>query len=160
VNDPGLIPAPVFPLHAIALGLLDRPGAAHSVADVFSGRGLQMEAFYSTADSLNPDGHARALILFQASPERADLVCRVLRRLSCVHRAELLSPDDPRLVQSVLVANTGMPAPIGITIAPLDAQTALAAGSPAAVKAWLDSDDAPPRHGALNLDLRITGLTA
>ena len=77
-----------FELHVLAIGLEDRPGAVHSVAEVFSGRGLQMEAFHGTADGLNPDGHAQALILFRASRDRADLVTRVLRRLSSVRRAD------------------------------------------------------------------------
>ena len=50
-----------FELHVLAIGLEDRPGAVHSVAEVFSGRGLQMEAFHGTVDGLNPDGHAQAL---------------------------------------------------------------------------------------------------
>jgi hypothetical protein len=143
----------VFPFHVIAIGLHDRPGAAHSVADVFSGRGLQMEAFHSTADSLNPDGQASALILFRANPDRAELVTRVLRRLSSVCRAELLSSDDPRLIQSVLVAHDETRPTPGISLIPLDSSTALAAGSPAAMQAWLASGLAPRRLGAVRLDL-------
>jgi len=142
-----------FPLHVIAIGLHDRPGAAHSVADVFSGRGLQMEAFHSTADSLNPDGHASALILFYANPDRADLVTRVLRRLSCVRSADLLSADDPRLLQSVLVAHSEAEPPAAIRVIPLNPITSLAAGSPAAIQAWIDSGSAPQRLGAIRLDL-------
>lgn len=142
-----------FPLHVIAIGLHDRPGAAHSVADVFSGRGLQMEAFHSTADNLNPDGHASALILFQANPDRASLVTRILRRLSCVRQAELLNLDDPRLIQSVLVEHSDRNPPEGICIIPLNAQTALAAGTPAAMQTWLASETAPLRLGAIRLDL-------
>ncbi len=142
-----------FPFHVLALGLKDRPGAVHSVAEVFSGRGLQMEAIQSTADNLNPDGHASALILFRSSPDRASLVARVLRRLSSVSRAELLTPDDPRLVESVLISNTGIASPEGISITPINARTALAAGSFAAMQAWLTSGEAPARLGAVRLDL-------
>jgi hypothetical protein len=142
-----------FPLHVIAIGLLDRPGASHSVADVFSGRGLQMEAFHSTADQLNPDGHASALILFHASADRASLVTRVLRRLSCVRRAELISAEDPRLIQSVLVAHPKTLPPDGISIVPISARAAMAAGSPAAMQAWIASGAAPQRLGAVRHDL-------
>lgn len=152
MNDSVGINASEFPLHVIAIGLLDRPGATHSVADVFSGRGLQMEVFQSSADSLNPDGHASALILFHASPDRASLVTRVLRRLSCVSGAELVDIDDPRMVQSVLVARPLTPPPPGIGIAPIDGDIALAAGRPAAMRAWLDSPEAPTRLGAVKLD--------
>jgi hypothetical protein len=144
-----------FPFHVVAIGLHDRPGVVHGVADVFSGRGLQIEAFHSTADSLNPDGHASALILFQASPDRASLITRVLRRLSSVRSAELLAADDPRLVQSVFVARseaTEPPEPPGVRIIPLDDRTALAAGSPAAMRNWLASGTAPARLGAIRLD--------
>ena len=141
-----------FPLHVICISLHDGPGAAHSVADVFSGRGLQMEAFHSTADNLNPDGHASALILFHANPDRADLVTRVLRRLSCVRNAELLAPDDPRLIQSVLIVHSDTSPPQGICITTLNSLTALAAGSPSAMQAWLASGKAPQRLGAVRLD--------
>jgi len=153
MSDSITINASGFPLHVIAMGLHDRPGAAHSVADVFSGRGLQMEAFHSTADSLNPDGNASALILFHANPDRADLVTRVLRRLSCVRSAELLGADDPRLLQSVLVAHSGAEPPGTIRIIPLSPKTSLAVGSPAAMQAWIDSGTAPQRLGAIRLDL-------
>jgi hypothetical protein len=148
----GAEPTGEFPFHVIAIGLHDRPGVVHGVADVFSGRGLQIEAFHSTADSLNPDGHASALILFQASPDRASLVTRVLRRLSSVRSAELLAADDPRLVQSVFVARSEAATPPSIRIIPLDEKTALAAGSPAAMRAWLASGTAPARLGAIRLD--------
>jgi len=143
-----------FPLQVIAIGLHDRPGAVNSVSEVFSGRGLQMEAFHGTADSLNPDDHAQALIVFRASAERAGFVTRVLQRLSSVRSAQLLAADDPRLVQSVLVAHTEAPPPAGIGIVRLGAQSALAAGSPAAMRSWLASGTAPQRLGAVRLDLR------
>ncbi|MEI7611916.1 MAG: hypothetical protein WCK63_03345 [Betaproteobacteria bacterium] len=142
-----------FPLHVIAIGLYDRPGASHSVADVFSGRGLQMEAFHSTADKLNPDGHASALILFHASADRASLVTRVLRRLSCVRSAELISAEDPRLIQSVLIAHPVSLPPEGISIAPINRNAAMAAGSPAVMQAWITSGTAPQRLGAVRHDL-------
>ena len=142
-----------FELHVLAIGLEDRPGAVHSVAEVFSGRGLQMEAFHGTADGLNPDGHAQALILFRASRDRADLVTRVLRRLSSVRRAELLGMDDPRLVQSVLGSNDGPEPPAGVRRAELGQGVALAAGAPKAMQAWLDSDSPPRRMGAVRIDL-------
>lgn len=144
-----------FPLHVIAVGLHDRPGAAHSVADVFSARGLQMEAFQGTADGLSADDHAALLILFRASAERAGLVTRVLRRLSSVRSAELLAADDPRLMQSVLVEAPDAP-PIGITgirLISLDERTALAIGSPIALQGWLASASAPRRLGAVRLDI-------
>ena len=140
-----------FPLHVIAIGLQDRPGAAHSVADVFAARGLQMEAFQGTSDSLSADGHAALLVLFRAAPDRAALVTRVLRRLSSVRSAERLDANDPRLIQSVLVA--GAPStPPGIRLVAIDAQTALAWGAPAALQTWLQSDEAPTRLGAVRLD--------
>ena len=114
---------------------------------------LQMEAIHSTADSLNPDGHASALILFRASPDRASLVTRVLRRLSSVSGVELLTPDDPRLIESVLIARAEAATPANIRVIPLNEHTALAAGSPAAMQAWLASGNAPPRRGAVRLDL-------
>ena len=141
-----------FPLHVIAVGLHDRPGAAHSVADVFSARGLQMEAFQGTADSLSADGHAALLILFRASTERAGLVTRVLRRLSNVRSAELLAANDPRLMQSVLVEAPDA-APTGIRLIPLDERTALATGTPIAMQVWLASASAPRRLGAVRLDI-------
>ncbi len=141
-----------YPLHILAIGLHDRPGAVHSVSDVFSGRGLQMEAFYGTSDKLSADGHASALILFHASPDRACLVSRVIRRLSCVRTAELLAAADPRLVISVLVANEVATVPADIRLTALDGKTALALGSPAAMQDWLASGKAPRRLGALRLD--------
>lgn len=153
MSEPVVLNASEFPLYVIAIGLHDRPGAVHSVADVFSGRGLQMEAFHSTADSLNPDGHASALILFHASPDRASLITRVLRRLSSVRSAELLTTDDPRLIQSVLIAHSDAAAPAGIRITPLNAQAALATGSPAAMQDWLASGQTPARLGAVRLDM-------
>lgn len=141
-----------FPLHVLAIGLMDRPGAAHGVAEVFSGRGLQMEAFHGTAGSLNPDGHAQALIQFRASPDRANLITCVLRRLSNVSSAELLSGDDPRLVQSVLIAPTAA-VPSNIVASAVNAYAMLATGSPAAMQTWFLSSNAPSRLGALRLDL-------
>ena len=149
-------PIEELPLNVLAIGLLDRPGAAHGVAEVFSGRGLQMEAFHGTAGSLDPDGQAQALILFRADRDRANLVTRVIRRLSSVSRAELLAADDPRLIQSVLIAGAVASAPPGISITALDAVTALATGSPAALQTWLASSVPPRRLGALRLDLRRT----
>ncbi len=142
-----------FDLHVLAIGLEDRPGAVHSVAEVFSGRGLQMEAFHGTADGLNPDGHAQALILFRASSDRADLVTRVLRRLSSVRRAELLGMDDPRLVQSVLVSNGGRELPDGVRLVDLGQGVSLVAGAPKAMQTWLDSETPPRRLGAVRIDL-------
>ena len=140
-----------FPLHVIAIGLQDRPGAAHSVADVFAARGLQMEAFQGTSDNLSADGHAALLVLFRATPERAHLVTRVLRRLSSVRRAERLDADDPRLLLSVLVAPPNE-VPDGIQLIALDPRSALALGAPAAMQAWLQSATAPARLGAVRLD--------
>ena len=144
-----------FPLQIIAIELQDRPGSVNSVAEVFSGRGLQIEAFHGTAGSLNPDGHAHALIVFRAGADRASLVTRVLRRLSSVRSAELLGEDDNRLIQSVLVTRTDAAPPGNISISPLSPQTALAAGSPAAMQAWLAGANAPRRLGALRLDLLL-----
>lgn len=141
-----------FPHHVIVIGLHDRPGAAHSVADVFSARGLQMEAFQGTSDSLSADGHATLLILFRATPERAALVTRVLRRLSSVRHAELIDADDPRLRLSVLVA-AGPTPPASVHLVCIDAQTALAIGAPDDLLAWLQSDTAPARFGAVRLDV-------
>ena len=147
--------ATAFPLQVIAIELQDRPGSVNSVAEVFSGRGLQIEAFHGTAGRLNPDGHAHALILFRAGADRASLVSRVLRRLSSVRRAELLAAADPRLIQSALIARHDAPPPAGISVSAIDAQTALAAGSPAALQDWLAGDDAPRLLGALRIDLRL-----
>ena len=96
--------------HILLIGLEDRPGAVHAVAEVFSGRGLQMEAFQGSAGELCPDGKAQAIILFRASLERADLIARVLRRLSMVRSAELLVAEDRRVVCSCLSRDPG-PAP-------------------------------------------------
>ena len=147
-------PANSFPQQVIAIELQDRPGSVNSVAEVFSGRGLQIEAFHGTAGNLSPDGHAHALIVFRAGADRASLVTRVLRRLSSVRCAELLGADDPRLIQSVLIARSDAPAPAGISVCTLGARTALAAGPPAAMQAWLSGADAPLPLGALRLDLR------
>ncbi len=140
-------------LHVLAIGLHDRPGAVHSVAEVFSGRGLQMEAFHGTADSLGANGHAQALILFRASDERAHFVARVLRRLSSVSSAELLGLDDPRLVQSVLIQRIDGNTPEGVCLVDLNDGVALAAGAPAAMQSWLASPCAPRRLGAVRIDL-------
>ena len=147
--------ASAFPQQIIAIELQDRPGSVNSVAEVFSGRGLQIEAFYGTAESLSPDGHARALIVFRAGADRASLLTRVLRRLSSVRSAELLGENDRRLIQSVLIAHNDAPAPDGISVSALGAKTALAAGSPAVMQAWLAGDNAPRRLGALRLDLLL-----
>ena len=144
-----------FPQQVIAIELQDRPGSVNSVAEVFSGRGLQIEAFHGTAGDLSPDGHAHALIVFRAGADRASLVTRVLRRLSSVRCAELLGDDDPRLIESVLIVCSDAQPPAGISVCTLGAQTALAAGSPAALRAWLAGDNAPRRLGALRLDLRL-----
>ena len=130
---------PEFLQHVLAIGLRDRPGAVHSVAEVFAGRGLQMEAFFGTAGNLAADGNARALILFNATPERAELVARVLRRLSVVRGVELIGPDDPGLVQSLIVATRDGPVPDGIALAALPGGMSIAAGTPAAVRAWMGS---------------------
>ena len=145
-----------FPLQVIAIELQDRPGSVNSVAEVFSGRGLQIEAFHGTAGDLNPDGHAHALIVFRAGADRASLVTRVLRRLSSVRSAELLATDDPRLIESVLIARSDAPPPAGVSLCALGAQTALAAGSPAALRAWLTGGNAPRRLGGLRLDLLLS----
>lgn len=145
-----------FPLQIIAIELQDRPGSVNSVAEVFSGRGLQIEAFHGTAGNLSPDGHAHALIVFRAGADRASLVTRVLRRLSSVRSAELLGENDPRLIQSVLIARCDCRPPAGISVCALGEQTALAAGSPAALDAWLAGADAPLRLGALRLDLLLS----
>ena len=88
-----------------------------------------------------------------ASADRASLVTRVLRRLSSVSGVELLTPDDPRLIESVLVARAETATPANIRVIPLNEHTALAAGSPAAMQAWLASGNAPLRLGAVRLDL-------
>ena len=145
--------ADVCDLHVLAIGLEDRPGAVHSVAEVFSGRGLQMEAFHGTAGSLDADGHAQALILFHASDERADFVTRVLRRLSSVSQAELLGLDDTRLIQSVLVRTEESHTGEGIRCVDLGGGVSLAAGTPMAMQLWLASGHAPQRLGAVRIDL-------
>ncbi len=147
--------ASAWPQQLIAIELQDRPGSVNSVAEVFSGRGLQIEAFYGTAESLSPDGHAHALIVFRAGADRASLLTRVLRRLSSVRRAELLGSNDPRLIQSVLIARRDAPAPDGISVSPINAQIALASGSPAAMQAWLTGAAAPSPLGALRFDLLL-----
>ena len=124
------------PLHLLHIGLEDRPGAVHAVAEVFSGRGLQMEALHGSAGALCPDGLAVALILFRAQPERAGLIARVLRRLSMVRSVELLAGDDPRLLCFCLVAAAAAaPAP-GLAFLPLPDGLFLAYGRAAAVVAW------------------------
>ena len=65
-----------------------------------------------------------------------------------------LGDNDPRLIQSVLIARSAAPAPAGISVCTLGARTALAAGPPAAMQAWLNGADAPLPLGALRLDLR------
>jgi acetolactate synthase regulatory subunit len=145
-----------FPLHVIAIELQDRPGSVNSVAEVFSGRGLQIEELHGSAEHLNADGHAHALIAFRASADRASLVTRVLRRLSSVRRAELLADDDARLLQSALIARPGDETriPADVRIAAIDAHTALASGTPAALRRWLASGEPPQLRGTLRLDLR------
>ena len=141
-----------LPLHVINVHLHDRPGAVHSVTDVFSARGLQIEVFQATSDSLSADGHASLLIQFHASQERATLITRVLRRLSSVRSAELLGACDARLVQSVLIAPPAS-TPTGIRAIALETTMALAIGSPEAMQRWLLSADAPRRLGAVRIDL-------
>lgn len=141
-----------FRQHVLAIGLHDRPGAVHSVAEVFSGRGLQMEAFFGTAGSQAADGDARALILFDATPERAELVARVLRRLSVVRSVELLGLDDSRLIQSLVIAAPTGPVPEGIALAPLPGGLRLAAGTPSAMRSWIESAAPPERLGPMRLD--------
>lgn len=135
----------------LVIGLEDRPGAVHGVAEVFSGRGLQMEAFYGTDDPLTGGGNAQALILFRATAERAELVRKVLQRLSSVRSAELWPFDDPRLVLSVLV-QAGITAPEGIELVNLSSAVALAAGSPPLVAEWLSGPHAPVVRGAWRLE--------
>lgn len=141
-----------FRPHVLAIGLRDRPGAVHSVAEVFAGRGLQMEAFFGTAGSLAGDGDARALILFNATPERAEFVARVLRRLSVVRGVELIAADDPDLVQSLVIAPPTAPVPEGIALAPLPGGRQMAAGTPAAIRAWLACETRPVQLGAMRLE--------
>ena len=144
-----------FALHVIAIELQDRPGSVNSVAEVFSGRGLQIEELHGSAEHLNPDGHAHALIAFRASADRASLVTRVLRRLSSVHHAELLADDDARLLQSVFIAVPCATPPADVCVSAIDAHTALASGTPAALQRWLACSDAPQLRGALRLDLHF-----
>ena len=144
-----------FALHIIAIELQDRPGSVNSVAEVFSGRGLQIEDLHGSAEHLNPDGHAHALISFRASADRASLVTRVLRRLSSVHRAELLRADDARLIQSALIAAPHGALPADVRVSAIDQRTALASATPAALQRWLASNDAPQLRGTLRLDLRF-----
>ena len=141
-----------LPLHVASVHLHDRPGAVHSITDVFSARGLQIELFQATSDSLSADGHASLLIQFYASEERATLITRVLRRLSSVRSAELLGANDARLVQSVLVVPPASIPPEIRTIT-LEPAMALAIGSPDAMQRWLLSTDAPRRLGAVRIDL-------
>lgn len=140
-----------LPRHVLVIGLRDRPGAVHGVSEVFAGRGLQLEAFFGTSDTLTADGHAQALVVFRASDERARLVTGVLQRLSSVRSAELWSDDHPRLVLSVVVEAPGTPPP-GVALAPLAQGLALAAGPPRLVHGWLDGPGAPARRGAYRLD--------
>lgn len=137
--------------HVLIIGLHDRPGAVHGVAEVFSGRGLQMEAFFGVADSLAAVGHAQALILFKAPEDRADLVARVLRRLSGVRSVELWSYDDPRLVMSVMVARADQ-VPPGVNAVGVGPDLSLVVGSPRVLQTWLESPGAPERKGAYRLD--------
>lgn len=141
-----------FRRHVLVVGLRDRPGAVHSVAEVFSGRGLQMEAFFGTAGSQAADGDARALIVFDATPERAELVARVLRRLSVVRGVELIGIDDPGLACSVVVAAPAGPVPEGVALADLPGGMRLAAGTPVAIRAWIESPTPPARIGATRLE--------
>jgi hypothetical protein len=144
-----------FPLHVLALGMQDRPGAVHSVAEVFSGRGLQMEAFNGTAGSLDPQGLAKALILFHASEERADLVLRVLRRLPIVRCADLLRADDSRLIQTVMIETDSFDiakVPSDVKFIHLNERVIVAAGSPSTVQAWLSSDCPPECIGPIRIE--------
>lgn len=143
---------PDFQQYVLVIGLYDRPGAVHSVAEVFSGRGLQMEAFFGTAGSMAADANARALILFDATAERADLVARVLRRLSVVRSVELIGAEDPRLVQSFVVVPPEGAAPEGIALSALGKGRWLAAGTPNAVRRWVASATPPKRLGAIQIE--------
>lgn len=143
---------PEFLQHVLAIGLRDRPGAVHSVAEVFAGRGLQMEAFFGTAGSQAADGDARALILFNATPERAEFVARVLSRLSVVRGVALIAPDDPGLVQSIIIAPSAAPVPEGIALASLPGGRQIAAGTPAAIRDWIASATPPEQLGAARLE--------
>lgn len=140
-----------LPRHVLVIGLEDRPGAVHGVSEVFSGRGLQMEAFFGTSDTLTANGQAQALVVFRATDERARLVTRVVQRLSSVRSADLWSDDNPRLVLSVIVEAPGTP-PEGVSVAPLGPDLALVAGPPRRVHRWLDAPGAPARRGAYRLD--------
>lgn len=140
-----------LPRHVLVIGLHDRPGAVNGVSEVFAGRGLQMEAFFGTSDTLTADGHAQALVVFRATDDRARLVTRVLERLSNVRSAELWGDDHPRLILSVVVEAPGTP-PDGVSLAPLGPGLALAAGPPRLVHRWLDAPGAPVRRGAYRLD--------
>ena len=154
MTEPAPCATGAFALHVIVIELQDRPGSVNSVAEVFSGRGLQIEELHGSAEHLNADGHAHALIAFRASTDRASLITRVLRRLSSVRRAELLAADDARLLQSALIATPCGAPPATVRVSAIDAHTALAHGSPAALRAWLASMEAPTLRGALRLDLR------
>ena len=155
MTEPATSATGAFALHVIAIELQDRPGSVNSVAEVFSGRGLQIEELHGSAEHLNPDGHAHTLIAFRASADRANLVTRVLRRLSSVHHAELLAADDARLLRSVLIAVPCGAPPADVRVSAIDAHTALASGTPAALQRWLASAEPPQARGTLRLDLRL-----
>ena len=83
----------------------DRPGAAASVAVVFSGRGLQIESFIGYGDvnyhSKNTEGVIA--ITFKAFERQVQHVSRVLTRLEQVRELDAYHYEDPQLTKTATV---------------------------------------------------------
>ena len=83
----------------------DRPGAAASVAVVFSGRGLQIESFigYGDINYHSKDTEGVIAITFKAFERHMRHVARVLTRLEQVRELDVYNYEDPQLTKTATI---------------------------------------------------------
>lgn len=85
---------------AFIISAADRPGIMTSVASVFSGRGLQVEAIMGNGGR---PGDAELTVIFEALESRKDSMFKLIGRLENVHHVEAHDCSADTLLRCVSV---------------------------------------------------------
>ena len=85
---------------AFIISAADRPGVMTSVASVFTGRGLQVEAIMGNGGR---PGNAELTVIFEALESRKDSMFKLIGRLENVHHVEAHDCSSDTLLRCVSV---------------------------------------------------------
>ena len=85
---------------AFIISAADRPGVMTSVASVFSGRGLQVEAIMGNGGR---PGNAELTVIFEALESRKESMFKLIGRLENVHHVEAHDCTSDTLLRCISV---------------------------------------------------------